>query len=391
MKKPRTAHSKTAFYIGLMTGTSIDAIDAALIAVAPKGPPMLYGTLRHGFPDKVRDEIQQFIPPNACPDLEQTAALDVKLGELFAEAINHLVQRSGVPSAHIRAVGSHGQTLRHRPQGATPFTLQVGNPAVIAARTGITTVADFRTADIAAGGQGAPLVPIFHERVFRSRKKNRAILNIGGIANLTYLPRSLRTPVRGFDTGPGNTLLDNWIERHQDLAYDADGAWAAGGTPSVALLQALLSDPYFHMPPPKSTGREYFHLEWVQTRSNGLAQSISPQDMQATLCQLTAESIARAIDRWLEDADEVYVCGGGSHNRHLMALLQQRLGKRTLSTTETLGWNPDWVEAAAFGWLAHCALEGVPGNLPSVTGAKAPAILGGIYPAWRQGAKARRH
>jgi anhydro-N-acetylmuramic acid kinase len=289
--------------------------------------------------------------------------------------------RSGLRAGEIRALGSHGQTVRHHPAGAYPFTSQLGNPAVIAELTRITTVADFRARDVAAGGQGAPLAPGFHAAQFRSPAVDRVILNLGGIANITYLPSAGAQPVIGFDTGPGNTLIDQWTYRHRQQRFDRDGAWAATGRVSGALLERLLADPYFAMAPPKSTGREHFHLDWLQGHLAALGQVLAAQDVQATLLELTARSVARALTGFVPGVRELYVCGGGSHNRALMAALSERLPEMTLHTTEELGIHPDWVEAVAFAWLAHQTLEGLPGNLPSVTGARRPVILGAIYRA----------
>jgi anhydro-N-acetylmuramic acid kinase len=292
-----------------------------------------------------------------------------------------VLRKSGLAKKDIRAIGSHGQTLRHRPRAAHPFTLQIGNPSVIAERTGITTVADFRARDMAAGGQGAPMVPAFHHQMFHSAQRNRVIVNIGGIANVTCLPAVAAQPVSGFDTGPGNTLLDQWVHRHHAQARDDAGQWAASGRASRELLELLLSDPYFAAAPPKSTGREHFNMEWLQGHLKKLAVPLAAADVQATLVQLTAHSIARAIRGVLPQTQEAFVCGGGSHNRELMAALAGSLSGIAVATTEALGLSPDWVEAAAFAWLAHQTLEGQPGNVPTVTGAKHAVILGGIYKA----------
>ncbi|HXZ46380.1 MAG TPA: anhydro-N-acetylmuramic acid kinase [Pseudolabrys sp.] len=271
--------------------------------------------------------------------------------------------------------------MRHRPRAAHPFTLQIGNPSVIAERTGITTVADFRARDMAAGGEGAPMVPAFHRYVLRSTKQNRTIINIGGIANVTYLPGDESQPVAGFDTGPGNTLLDQWIARHRAHPHDEGGQWAASGRLSNALLEYLLKDSFFESPPPKSTGREYFNMEWLDQRLQKISVPPDAADIQATLLQLTALTIARAIRRFLPQTQEAYVCGGGAHNRELMKALAEQLPGVPVATTEALGLHPDWVEASAFAWLAHQTLAGLPGNLPSVTGARHAVIVGGIYTA----------
>jgi anhydro-N-acetylmuramic acid kinase len=378
-------------YIGLMSGTSADAIDAALLRLPPGGGFELLATHAHPLPAELKNRIAALCEPGAGvagealrerDRLDELGALDTRLGELFAQAALALLAKTGHRPVEIRAIGSHGQTLRHRPAGADPFTLQLGNPAVIAERTGITTVADFRRRDLAAGGQGAPLAPAFHAFAFRAARCARAILNIGGIANLTYLPAGESTEtVLGFDTGPGNTLLDQWIRRTLGEDYDRDGAWAAGGRPQAALLEVLLADPYFRRLPPKSTGREYFHLGWLERALAHFAAPPSPQDVQATLLALTARSIAQALREYLPPVGELFVCGGGAHNRALLARLAEELPGIPVRTTDSLGLAPDWVEAAAFAWLAHRTLEGLPGNLPSVTGAARAVILGGIYKA----------
>ena len=364
-------------YIGLMSGTSVDGIDAALVSVPATGPLTLQATHQHPFPPDVRDAIQALLQPGAN-EIDRVGVLDMRLGELFAQAVQALLHKSGLSPKDIHAIGSHGQTIRHRPRATPAFTYQIGNPSVIAEQTGITTVADFRARDMAAGGQGAPLVPAFHQWFFRKSGVNRIIVNIGGIANLTWLPAAAHEQVLGFDTGPGNTLLDQWINRERGEQYDQDGAWAASGTIQADLLARLQADEYFAKPPPKSTGREHFHLAWLQQRLTG---NPKPQDVQATLAELTAASIAQATHFLPGKVEEIYVCGGGSHNHHLLARLRVQLPGVPIATTEVLGLDPDWVEAAAFAWLAHQTMAGLPGNLPSVTGAHRPVVLGGIYPA----------
>ncbi len=365
-------------YLGLMSGTSVDGIDAALVSFSDGKPPVLTATHAHPIPATIRDEIQALMRPGAN-EAERMGELDMALGELFAAAANAVIKKAGLAPKDIRAIGSHGQTIRHQPHAAHPFTLQIGNPSIIAERTGITTVADFRARDIAAGGQGAPLVPSFHREMFRSPQRQRVVVNIGGIANITCLPADAKQPVTGFDTGPGNTLLDQWIRHRQGHRHDDDGQWAAAGRASNELLEQLLADPYFAAPPPKSTGREHFNLEWLQNHLKKLTAPPADADVQATLMQLTARTIAGAIRRFLPDTQEAYVCGGGAHNRALMAALAGNLSGIQVATTEALGLHPDWVEAAAFAWLAHQTLQGHPGNVPTVTGARRAVILGGIY------------
>jgi anhydro-N-acetylmuramic acid kinase len=367
-------------YIGLMSGTSADGIDAALIKLSVGGRPVLVATHAYPLDPPIRGEIQALMR-DGLNEVERLGELDIVLGEMFAAAANGVLRKSGLARKDIRAIGSHGQTLRHRPRAAYPFSLQIGNPSMIAERTGITTVADFRARDMAAGGQGAPLVSAFHHRMFHSHQRHRVIINIGGIANVTSLPSDVAQQVSGFDTGPGNTLLDQWINQHQARAHDEAGQWAASGRASTDLLGKLLSDPYFEAQPPKSTGREHFNLNWLQDHLKRLTAPPSAADVQATLVQLTAQSIARAIRQYLPQAQEAYVCGGGAHNRELMLALTASLPGITVATTETLGLAPDWVESSAFAWLAHQAMEREPGNIPSVTGARRAVVLGGIYPA----------
>jgi len=360
-------------YLGLMSGTSVDGIDAVLVELSEPHGFRLLATHRHPIPPAVRIAIQELMQPGAN-ELDREGELDVALGRLFAEAATAVLTASG--HAHIRAIGSHGQTVRHRPHTVHPFTRQLGNPSVIAELTGITTVADFRMRDMAAGGEGAPLVPAFHDWLFRTPGVNRAIVNIGGIANVTWLPGNGQLPVIGFDSGPGNTLLDQWIARHTGDACDRDGAWGASGRVLDRLLDALLDEEYFRRPPPKSTGREQFHLDWLSRHLDGSEQ---PADVQATLAELTARSIALALRSLPAPVHDVYLCGGGAHNCDLVARLGRELEGAAVTTTATLGLDPDWVEAAAFAWLAHRTLAGKPGNLPSVTGATREVVLGGIY------------
>jgi len=364
-------------YIGLMSGTSADAIDAVLVALPANGPLKLLASHSHPIPELTKQTIHSLALPG--PDeIDRLGALHTELGELFAGAALAVLHEAKLTAKDVRAIGSHGQTVRHRPAGTFPFSLQIGNPSVIAERTGITTVADFRARDIAAGGQGAPLVPAFHQYLFHARGRHRAIVNIGGIANVTYLPADRTQPELGFDTGPGNTLLDAWARRHLGKVHDEAGQWAAGGRSADTLLEKLLADPYFATAPPKSTGREHFHSDWLTQK---IPTGLRPQDVQATLAELTTRSIADAIRRFLPACDEVFICGGGAHNRDMMERLRARLKPLSLATTEVLGLAPDWVEATAFAWLAHQTLEGKPGNLPNATGAQHPVILGGIYKA----------
>lgn len=365
-------------YIGLMSGTSLDGIDAVLVDLSTM-PPRVLNARTQPYSADLRSQLTQLAQGSAEHEVELLGRLDTHLGELFAEAALSLLGPAGMATHEIRAIGSHGQTIRHRPGGPHPFTLQIGDPNIIAARTGITTVADFRRRDLALGGQGAPLVPAFHAACFRSPDQERAVLNLGGMANLTLLPADTREPVRGFDTGPGNVLMDAWIGAALGKTHDRHGAWGAGGKVLPALLERLLREAYFDLAPPKSTGRELFHLGWLQRQLAG--GEYDPADVQATLCDLTATSVASALRRWAPRTQRLLVCGGGTHNTALMDRLREHLPALSVESTASEGLDPDWIEAAAFAWLARETLAGRPGNLPEVTGARASVTLGGIYPA----------
>lgn len=361
-------------YVGLMSGTSLDGVDAVLAEIAPSGEPRLLHTHYLPYPDDLRVQLLALHAPQ--PDEIHLAAMAANaLARLYAKATSALL--AGFDPARVRAIGCHGQTLRHRP--AEGYTLQIGNAALLAELTGIAVVADFRSRDIAAGGQGAPLVPAFHARVLRDPDAHRVIANIGGIANITDLPAN--GPVRGWDTGPGNMLLDAWIKRHHGTHYDRDGIWAASGTAHPGLLAALSRHEYLQLPPPKSAGREQFNLDWLEALLGDLNEALSPADVQATLLEFTATSLAAAISRECRGAQALYVCGGGAHNGALMQGIRSHLPGVQVATTAALGIDPDWVEALAFAWLARQALHHAPGNLPAVTGAQGERILGAIYPA----------
>lgn len=366
------------YFIGLMSGTSADGIDVALVDIGADSKTELIATYHTPYSaDVLRDLI--FLSEAGAGEYPKLNELDRQLGILFADAVNHVLQTSGIDKIEISAIGSHGHTVRHEPEAAQPFSLQIGMASVIAAQTGITTVADFRTSDIAVGGQGAPLVPAFHQAAFSSRIANRTICNIGGIANVTFLPADKSQPVLGFDTGPGNTLMDHWIKQEKNLDFDANGDWASQGESLDLLLNALLADAYFDQPPPKSTGKEHFNLRWMTSIAETLTTEFKPADVQATLAMLTATSIARAISDFLPGTQEIYLCGGGYKNRHLVSLLKELCSPLPIDDTSALGVAPDWVEAAAFAWLAKQTLEGKPGNLPSVTGAHSAVPLGKIF------------
>lgn len=355
-----------------MSGTSLDGIDAVL-ASFEEGPCQLLHSHFQPFDDALRAELLA-LNLAGSNELERAALAANSLSRNYAAAIQGLLKSSGVRAEQIKAIGCHGQTVRHRPD--LGFTLQLANPALLAELTGITVVADFRSRDIAAGGQGAPLVPAFHASLFSHPERHRVIVNIGGISNLTSLPPKGR--VLGFDCGPGNLLLDAWASLHLGQPYDKDGAWARSGRILPELLRRLLAEPFFAERPPKSTGRDLFNLPWLQRH---LLPDHAPVDVQSTLLQLTVEGIAAAIIDYCGKAGEIYLCGGGAHNGELIHRLKLRLPDRAIALTDAIGIETDWVEAFAFAWLARQALHGQPGNLPEVTGARGPRILGGIYPA----------
>ncbi len=357
-------------YIGLMSGTSLDGIDAVLIDLEHSQPKII-ATHYEKMPDVLRKSILEVCQPG-FNEINRMGELDIALGKEFSKAAQLLLEKCNISATHICAIGSHGQTIRHHPDKC--FTLQIGDPNVIAAKTGITTVADFRRRDIAHGGQGAPLVPAFHQALFSDKKINRIILNIGGIANITVLPANSSAHVSGFDTGPGNTLLDAWAEQHLEKPCDEKGAWASTGRVDEALLTNLLNDPFFKLAAPKSTGREYFNLTWLQH----YLSTTEAANIQATLVELTARSIVDAITQHSPDG-EILVCGGGVHNDYLMNRLQALTKSHSIATTSKFGIDPDWVEAAAFAWLAKQTLTKKPGNLVAVTGAHTQTILGGVY------------
>jgi len=360
-------------YIGLMSGTSMDGIDAVLVDIGESAIQILH-TRELPYPSELRHDLLAAVTIPLDEEIPDLAELHRRTGECFRDAALALLRDAEVSVSEVTAIGSHGQTVRHQPNAAQPFTLQIGDPEIIATGTGITTVADFRSADIAAGGQGAPLAPFFHEWLFAAPGINRVVLNIGGIANLTLLTAGHATI--GFDTGPGNTLMDAWTRKHRATPYDRNGDWANSGTPNPALLQRFLADEYFSAPPPKSTGFEHFNLRWIAAAEIG---DVAAVDVQATLCSLTAQSIADAVHRFAPRASELLVCGGGVHNIWLMQQITALLPTTKVASTITAGLHPDWVEAVAFAWLAKRRLLGLPGNLPSVTGAGRAVELGTIH------------
>jgi anhydro-N-acetylmuramic acid kinase len=371
--------SQPELYIGLMSGTSMDGIDAALVDFSQTAitgaQPKLIQTHSHPWPDDIQKALiaARDIPDN---ELSSLASLDTQTAKVFSDACLKLLANTSYQAQDIIAIGNHGQTIRHRPDTETPFSLQIGNAQKISEQTGIDVISDFRTADIKAGGQGAPLAPAFHQAVFRHNEIDRVIVNIGGIANITMLPKDQNHPVTGFDCGPGNTLMDAWISLHKQHSYDANGELASSGKTDARLLANLLMDAYFQLAPPKSTGFEYFNLEWLNKYiDKEKTHAMACADVQSTLCDLTATSIIRAINQYATDTGEIYICGGGAHNRELMRRLQT-LTKCPVTTTEVLGVHSDWVEAMAFAWLAYQNVHQQTGNLPSVTGANKSVVLG---------------
>lgn len=359
-------------FVGLMSGTSLDGVDAALVEFTTPGATLIE-TVYLPFPAVLEAELHALQAPGPN-ELDRAARAGNALSRLYAEAVLALLHQARIAPAAICACGCHGQTIRHRPDAG--YSLQIGNPALLAELTGIRVVADFRSRDIAAGGQGAPLVPAFHAAVFGTVTQHRVILNIGGIANLTDLPA--KGVVTGFDTGPGNVLLDLWTRRHLGEAHDRAGAWAQGGKVLVDTLEAMLAEPYFARRPPKSCGRDLFNAAWLEKFP---LQQATAQDMQATLAELSARSIAEAVKRYCPHAEELYVCGGGAHNLDLLERLRRNLPACRIDTTAAQGTDPDWVEAIAFAWMAQQTLAGRASNLPAVTGAAGARVLGAIYPA----------
>ena len=372
-----------ARYLGLLSGTSMDGVDACLVDFSDDGTVNLLAHHTTSFPGALLDELRALMQPDAPRAMPRVARIDAWLGEIFADAANALIESSGIARHTITAIGSHGQTLHHAPHGDYPYSLQLGDPHRIAERTGLTVVADFRRRDIAAGGQGAPLVPPAHAAFFSHPSETRVVANIGGIANITILPpqSEASTPVRGFDTGPGNTLMDAWTQRHLGQAYDRDGAWAQGGQVHQGLLARLLSDRYFAQAAPKSTGPERFNLTWLQAHAVALLDTIPAQDIQATLLELSARSLMEAIETNAPDAATVLICGGGAYNTALMQRLRALANARRVESTANEGIEPAWVEAVAFAWLARQTMLGLSGNLPAVTGAKGLRVLGAIHSA----------
>ncbi|MEM9530369.1 MAG: anhydro-N-acetylmuramic acid kinase [Pseudomonadota bacterium] len=362
-------------YLGLISGTSMDGIDAALVDFKGDRPVLMQGG---SFP--YDDDLRAALGRLSRGEALAPAALsqvDVAVGQSFAGAVQAVLQAAAVAPQEVIALGSHGQNVYHGPDDSPASTWQLGNPHVIATCTGIATVADFRRRDVALGGQGAPLAPALHGALLRSTEESRAVLNLGGIGNLTLLPADLAASIAGFDTGPGNCLLDDWIAAHRSEPLDKNGEWAASGRVLQPLLDRMLTDPYFDRLPPKSTGREHFHLRWIESFAGS---DDRPEDVQATLAALTAESVARALRQQQPDCRRVLVCGGGAHNPHLMARLEFVLQPIPVAPTSRFGVHGDWMEAMLFAHLARFAVQGRKSDLESVTGA-APHVYGVVYPA----------
>ncbi|MBC2680470.1 anhydro-N-acetylmuramic acid kinase [Pseudomonas baltica] len=361
------------YYLGVMSGTSLDGLDIALIE--QDRSTRLVATHYVPMPEALRQQLLELCA-SGPDEIARAALAENQWVALAADGISALLTAQQLAPADIRAIGSHGQTVRHEP--ARGFTVQIGNPALLAELTQITVVGDFRRRDVAAGGQGAPLVPAFHEALFGAEGEARAVLNVGGFSNLSLIGGN--TPVSGFDCGPGNVLMDAWIQLKRGLDYDQGGAWAATGTLQPHLLGALLGDPFFAGSGPKSTGREVFNLGWLQ-RHLEARPALADADVQATLLELTAQSTVQSLRVAQPTTHALLVCGGGAHNQTLMTRLQALLPEAQVASTAKAGVDPDWVEAMAFAWLADCCLQGIAANRPSVTGARGLRVLGAIYPA----------
>ncbi|MGB1201351.1 MAG: anhydro-N-acetylmuramic acid kinase [Cognaticolwellia aestuarii] len=368
-------------YIGLMSGTSADGIDLALVEFDTEQSQQANGakliaSYYQAYDNATHQKITRLY--NASDnEIDRAGSLNIELAQLFAHAIEQFLQQEKLSPTDITAIGCHGQTIRHRPTisqfASTPFTLQIGCLQTLALLTGIRVVGDFRTKDIALGGQGAPLVPAFHQAIFGSTENDVFIVNIGGIANITFLPKNSPENTTGFDTGPGNALMDYWFAQHQAGRFDMQGKWADSGNICQDLLHTLLDEPYFRQPAPKSTGREYFNAQWLAKFIG--KNAIKPADVQATLTALTAETIAQQINK-LSTKSDVYLCGGGVENNVLVSLLNHKLSKHQVMNTQSKNINSDSLEAMAFAWLAFAFDKNIFGNIPAVTGASKPAVLG---------------
>lgn len=373
MSKPEY-HSE--YYIGLISGTSIDGVDCVLVEFSEEQPTLIASHFSP-TPSALKERTLQLCQGSNI-DLQLFGQIDVELGRVFAEGVAALLAKAGVDASEVKAIGSHGQTVWHQPHGEFPFTLQIADPNVIAQQTGITTIGDMRRRDVAAGGQGAPIAPLLHRNCFSSETENRIILNVGGFSNITLLETN--GSCAAFDTGPGNVLMDYWIAKHRNEIFDADGNWARSGIANAALLEQLLDEGYFQLPHPKSTGRELFNGPWLENKLQQFGNETDPSDVQATLLKFTVKTIAADISK-LISPDKIYVCGGGAHNGALMDKLQQEFTEAEVASTAGVGIAPDWVEAIAFAWMAKQTLAGIAIDTSAFTGATEPVILGGIYQA----------
>jgi anhydro-N-acetylmuramic acid kinase len=363
------------FFIGIMSGTSVDGIDTVLTTINDHSISIV-ATYTHPFSTVIKDNIEKLCLPGTN-EIELLGETDTELGKLYALAVNKLLNIGKIEHDQVTAIGSHGQTIRHRPSQASPFTLQIGDPNQISYLTGITTVADFRRKDMAAGGQGAPLLPIFHQYIFQSPGSHKAVVNIGGMANISILAGNSHQQIIGYDTGPGNRLLDGWCQKSLNTSYDHAGQWAKSGTVIKPMLNQMLKADYFAMPYPKSTGRESFNQQWLDKY---IKPDYAAVDIQRTLVELTAITISDAIFKSSTHCDEIILCGGGSKNLFIIERIRHHSPCTNITTSASYGIDPQWVEATAFAWFAMRTFEGLPGNLPSVTGAQNPVVLGGIYP-----------
>ena len=373
--KHAAKQTKLPYVVGAMSGTSLDGVDVALVQFPPGAPPLLVQAHHQPYPEVLRQAVLAVCQGQAVT-LAAVGALDVQVARAYATAVLALLQQAGVQAGQVQVLGAHGQTVHHQPEGAERFSMQLGDPNTLAVATGITVVADFRRRDMALGGQGAPLAPGFHDQVLRHPDRTRVVLNAGGIANISVLVPG--QPCLGYDTGPANMLMDAWVQLHRGVAFDADGAWAARGKVDEPLLHSLLAEPYFAAPPPKSTGRERFGLAWLHGALASCHRPAAAVDVQRTLLELSARTVAQAVDGHARSG-ELLVCGGGARNGGLMQRLAALLPGWRVGTTDDHGVPAQWLEAMAFAWFAQRTLAGLPGSLPSVTGANRPCVLGGVY------------
>ena len=375
--EPGNPARRSEIYAGLMSGTSLDGVDIAIVDFAEFPPRLLYCDTTP-YPPQLRERLSQLCQSQTT-SLDQLYRLDAELGENYASVINDALSTSGIAATDVAAVGCHGQTIRHSPDSDIPYTVQIGDPNRIVVRTGISTVADLRRKDIALGGQAAPLAPAFHRFLFRSEDENRSVINIGGIGNITWLPADSAAPILGFDTGPGNTLLDYWVRRHHNRPYDDAGNWAREGEVDTDLLGRMLeNEAYFHQEPPKSTGTEYFNPGWLD---RFISVDDDPLTVQATLLELTVITIAEAIRKLPGLPASCYLCGGGAQNLFLAERLALALPECAVKTTAELGLDADFVEACAFAWMARERINLRPASCPEVTRSRQAAILGAVYAA----------